>query len=68
MLSDKPTFEKRPADSVPYGDAISRRGGYVWVACDGERVICVAATGQECRRKYWKLWHAEWVSRGFVRS
>lgn len=48
----KPTIRKRPADSVPYGTDISRRGGYVYCAYDGEQLIAVAATAKEARSKY----------------
>ena len=48
----KPPVRKVPADSVPYGDSISHNGKYVWVALDGERVVCVAATADEARRKF----------------
>ena len=43
---------KVPADSVPYGSSISRNGRTVWAAYDGERLVCVAATAPEARRKY----------------
>ncbi len=43
---------KVPADSVPYGSSISRNGKFVWCAYDGERLVCVAATAPEARRKY----------------
>lgn len=39
------------ADTVPYGESISPNGETVWVAYDGERLLCVAATAEEARRK-----------------
>jgi hypothetical protein len=37
---------------VPYGESISRNGKHVWVGLDeDERIICVAATADEARRK-----------------
>jgi YD repeat-containing protein len=50
---DPPTVRKVPADSVRYGDSISRNGSSVWAAYDGSgRLICVCATAGEARRKY----------------
>ena len=49
---DPPTVRKVPADSVPYGDSISRNGVFVWAAYEGERLVCVAATADEARRRY----------------
>jgi hypothetical protein len=46
-----PTIRKVPAATVPYGDSISRNGQTVWVALDGDQLICVAATAEEARRK-----------------
>lgn len=44
---------KVPADSVPYGGSISRNGRTVWAAFDAAgRLVCVAATANEARRKY----------------
>lgn len=45
------TVRKVDARSVPYGDSISRNGRTVWIALDGDRVVCVAATSKEARRK-----------------
>jgi hypothetical protein len=50
--SPKPTIRKVPADGVPYGESISRNGRTVWAGYDGERLVCVAATAPEARRKY----------------
>lgn len=68
-LSAFPEYRKEWATDVqPYGEQITRRGGYVWCAySNGERVV-VASTKDECRRKYRAQWHAEWVKAGFVRS
>lgn len=46
------TVRKVPADSVPYGESISRNGQTVWVALDGERIVCAAPSAEEARRKY----------------
>ncbi len=48
----KPTIRKVPADSVPYGENISRNGRTVWAAYDGETLVVVAATAGEARTKY----------------
>jgi hypothetical protein len=48
----KPTIRKVPADSVPYGESISRNGRTVWAAYDGETLVVVAATADEARCKY----------------
>lgn len=45
-------FRKVPADSVPYGESISRNGQTVWVAMVGEHVVCIGATSEEVKRKY----------------
>lgn len=51
---------KVPADSVPYGESISRNGRTVWAAYDGETLVAVGATVPEARRKY-RRWE---ISRG----
>lgn len=48
----KPTIRKQPADSVRYGWDISTRGGAVFCAYDGERLVVVAASAREARHKY----------------
>jgi hypothetical protein len=58
LMQLKPTIRKQPADSVPYGPDITRRGGYVYCAYDGERLIAVAATAPEARRNYRRAWAA----------
>lgn len=52
------SVRKVPADSVPYGDSISRNGDTVWTAYDGETLIAVAATADEVRDKYKAWWYA----------
>jgi len=48
-----PTIRKVPADSVPYGESISRNGRTVWAAFDdAEVLVAVAATAPEVRAKY----------------
>ena len=56
-MEPKPTVRKLPADSVPYGPEISRRGGYVYGGFDGEQLIVIAATTPEVRRLYNKALH-----------
>lgn len=48
----KPDVRKVPADSVPFGEDICRRGTSVWAGFDGDKVICVEATAVEARRKW----------------
>lgn len=52
----KMSIRKVPADSVPYGDSISRNGVTVWAAYDragdGETLVAVAATADDARAKY----------------
>ena len=50
-----PTIRKVPASSVFLGESISRNGRTVWIALDGERIICVAATAAEARRKAYRI-------------
>lgn len=47
-----PTIRKVDASTVPFGESISRNGKHVYVAYDGERRVCIAATATEARRKY----------------
>ena len=54
----QPTIRKVLASSVPYGDAICRRGKHVWAACDGDRLVCIGAKVDEARRKYRRAWVA----------
>jgi hypothetical protein len=49
---DAPVLRKVPADSVPYGESISGNGRTVIAAYHGERLVCVAATAEEARRRY----------------
>lgn len=47
------SVRKIPAeDAGPYGTAISTHGDYVYGAYDGDRLVCIAATADEARRKY----------------
>ena len=50
-----PTLRKVPATSVPYGESISRNGRTVWLAMDGDLVVCVAATSTEARRRFQEI-------------
>ncbi|MGO9368314.1 MAG: hypothetical protein ACLP0H_11850, partial [Terriglobales bacterium] len=48
-----PTILKQRADSVPYGEQISTRGGCVWCAFSPEGIlVVVGATADEARFKY----------------
>ena len=58
-LSESPTFKKVPADSVRYGESISTRGGCIWCAYSDGKLVVVAATAKEFRRRYKQLWDAE---------
>ena len=55
-----PTIRKQPASSVRYGESISTRGGYVWCAYDGERLVAVAATAKEVHALYRRLRHGNY--------
>jgi hypothetical protein len=54
-----PIVRKVPANSMPFGESISRNGRTVWVALDGERLVCVGATSFEVRNKYRELMSKE---------
>jgi hypothetical protein len=54
-----PIVRKVPANSVPFGESICRNGRTVWVALDGERLVCVGATSDEVRSKYRELMKQE---------
>ena len=43
---------KVAADSVPYGESISRNGRTVWAAYDLDELVAVGATRDEARQKY----------------
>ena len=59
----RPTsVRKLPAESVRYGRDISRRGGYVYGAFDGERLVSVAATADGARQAYRRAW-AAWINK-----
>jgi hypothetical protein len=60
----QPEVRKVPADSVPYGESISRNGQTVWVALDGERIVCVAPSAEEARRKYRDIMLKQRMGRG----
>jgi len=47
-----PTLSKVAVGSVPYGESISHNGRTVVAAYEGERLVCVAPTAEEARRKY----------------
>src|ERR1700722_13753380 len=57
------TIRKVPADSVPYGDSISRNGRTVHAAYDGERLVCLGASADEARRKCIGILRAEEAKR-----
>src|SRR5580700_7867033 len=57
------SVHKVPADSVPYGDSISRNGRTVWAAYGGDRLVCVAASADEARRKCIDIFRAEEAKR-----
>jgi len=65
-MQPNPTIRKQPADSVPYGESISTRGGCVYCAYDGDRRVATAATAGEVRRMYRKAltdyYHSRTVS------
>lgn len=62
-MEQKPTIRKVPADSLPYGRDICTHGDHVWAAYDGERLVCVAGTAPEARRKYRKALADYWNPR-----
>lgn len=62
-MEKKPTTRKVPANSVPYGDSISRNGRTVWAAFDGGTLVAVAATADEVRGLYYRAWSRWWKAR-----
>jgi hypothetical protein len=46
------SLRKVPADSVPYGESISRNGHTVWAGFHGDQFVCCGATHDEARAKY----------------
>lgn len=54
---DNPEIRKLRAEDVPYGENITRHGGYVYAAYvpGTERRVCVCATAPEARRRYREL-------------
>jgi len=57
-----PDIRKEEASSVAYGEQICRRGKHVWVAYDGDKPVCVAATKPEARQKY-RAEYFKWASK-----
>ncbi|MGH9497793.1 MAG: hypothetical protein ACRD3L_01490 [Terriglobales bacterium] len=57
----KPTIRRQTPGSVHYGGDIAT-GPWVYSAYDGPRLICVAATAGEARRKYRRI-RADWWAR-----
>jgi len=51
---DVPVVRKVPADSVPYGDSISRNGRTVWAAYSDNGVLIGAAPTADEARKMWR--------------
>jgi hypothetical protein len=51
------SVRKVAADSVPFGESISRNGKTVWAAYHDDRLIAVGATHDEARDKY-ATWRA----------
>jgi len=49
---DVVVVRKIPADSVPFGTAISTNGKTLWGAYDGETLVAVGATAGAARRAY----------------
>ena len=48
-----PVVKKQSADSVPFGEQISRNGRFVWCAYDGgTTLIATAASAREARQLY----------------
>lgn len=57
---DPPTLRKVQADSVPYGDSISRNGQTVWAVYGADGVlVAVADTAKEARVKYREIRNAQ---------
>jgi hypothetical protein len=48
-------MRKVAASSVPYGESISTNGRFVYAAYLGERLVCVAATASEARRRFGQI-------------
>jgi hypothetical protein len=46
------SIRKVPADSVPYGESISRNGRTVWAAFHAGEFVCCGATHDEARDQY----------------
>ena len=46
------TIRKVPADSVPFGESISRNGRTVWAAYHNNELMAVAESADAARRKY----------------
>jgi hypothetical protein len=57
-MQPKPIIKKQPAESVRYGPDISTTGKWVYCAYDGDRLVAVAATVKEAKRRYSRAWSA----------
>lgn len=49
------TVKKLPASEVPYGDQVSRRGGFVWAVFREDELLGAYATAREARRAH-SIW------------
>lgn len=53
---DPPVLRRVAADSVPYGESISKNGRTVWAAYAPDRaLVCVRATATEAHVRYREL-------------
>ena len=53
---------------MPYGRDISTTGKWVYYAYDDERLVAVAATAPEARRKYQKVWAKDYNAHSLLTS
>jgi hypothetical protein len=44
---------KVPADSVPFGESVSRNGRTVWAVYEAGELRCLGATAKEARHSYY---------------
>lgn len=51
----RPRYVKVPASSVPFGEDVSRDKRWVWCCYEGEKVVCMGATKQECKHRYQRV-------------
>ena len=63
-MEGHPIIKRIPVSAHRYGKDISRDGRWLYGAYSGDRLICVAASAPEARRKYAAVWSERLTPQG----